>query len=79
MIQFNVRELAEGSTQTTLRLFNVICWACLRTKNNGWFRLFGVGISWTHNSITPMFSERIGKRKKLTIGNYRYGYLKPRI
>lgn len=45
-------------------------------KNGGWFRIFGIGITWTHNSIAPMFSERIGKRKKIRIGNYRYGYLK---
>lgn len=77
MIKYKVRELAGGSTQTTLRLFGFICWACLRAKNSGWFRLFGIGITWTQNSITPMFSKRIGKYKKITIGNYRYGYLKP--
>lgn len=79
MIKYKVRELAGGSTQTTLRLFGVICWSCLRAKNSGWFRIFGIGMTWTHNSITPMFSERIGKRKKITIVNYRYGYLKPCI
>ena len=77
MIKYKVRKLDGGSTQTTLGLFGVIYWVCLRSKNNGWFRLFGIGMTWTHNSITPMFSERIGKRKKITIGNYRYGYLKP--
>jgi len=75
MIQYKVRELAGGSTQTTLRLFGVVCWECLRAKKSGWFRVFGIGITWTHNSITPI-SERIGKRKKITIRNYRYGYLK---
>lgn len=79
MIKYKVRELASGSTQATLRLFGVICLACLRAKKSGWFRLFGVGMTCTHNSIEPMFSERIGKRKKITIGNYRYGYLKPCI
>jgi len=52
MIQYRVRELAGGSTQTTLRLFGVVCWACLRAKNNGWFRLFGIGMTWAHNSMT---------------------------
>jgi len=77
MIKYKVRELASGSTKTTLRLFGTICWACLRAKNSGWFRLFGVGITWVDSSVKPMFSERIGERKKITIRNYRYGYLKP--
>ena len=76
MIKYRVRELVEGSTLTTLSLSSFICWSFLKQKNKGWFRLFGIGITWTHNSITPMFSDRIGKRKKITLRNYRYGYLK---
>jgi len=79
MIKYKVRELAGRSTETTLRLFGVICWVCLRAKNSGWFRCFGIGITWVHINIAPTFGERIGKRKKITIGNYRYGYLKPYI
>ena len=49
MIKYKVRELAGGSTQTKLRLFGVICWACLIAKNSGWFRIFGIGtVSYTH-------------------------------
>ena len=76
MIQYKVRELPKGSTKTTLSLFGLRCFACLRAEHNGWFRLFGIGMTWTHKSIKPIFSERIGKRKKIQIGNYRYGYLK---
>ncbi len=76
MIRYEVRKIAGGSTQTKLSLFGVVLWTCLRGKGFGGFRLFGIGITWTHNSITPMVSERIGKRKKITIGNYRYGFLK---
>lgn len=68
MIQYKSRELPGGSTQTTSHLFGAICWTCLRAENAGWFRIFGIGMTWTHNSIIPMFSERIGKRKKITIG-----------
>jgi len=77
MIQYKIIELDKGSTQTSLSLFGFILWACLRTNDSGWFRIFGIGITWTHNSIPPMFSERIGKRKKIKVGNYRYGYLNP--
>ena len=77
MIKYKVRELAKGSRQTTLRLFGVIFWTYLRAKNSGWFRVFGIGITWTHNRVNPMFSDIVDKRKKITIGNYRYGYLKP--
>lgn len=75
MIQFKVRELAGGSKQTIFRLFGICLWSCLVGKYCGWFRFFGVGLTWTHNSIPPMFSERIGKRKKITVGNYRYGII----
>ncbi len=71
-----IRELAGGSKQTTLRLFGYVFFSCLRARKSGWFRLFGIGATWTHNSIKPCFSERIGKRKVLKLGNYRFRYLK---
>ena len=67
MIQY----LAGGGRKTTLRLFGVRCWVCLRAENCGWFRLFGIGATWAHRDIRPVF----GGRKKVTIGSYRYGYL----
>ena len=79
MIQYKVRKLLGGSKQTTLLLFGKTFWVCLRAKNSGWFRICGVGITWVDKNIAPTFSERIGKRKKITIGNYRFGYLKPYI
>jgi hypothetical protein len=79
MIRYKVRELDGGGTQVTLSLFGFVCWSCLMSDRCGWFRLFGIGITWTHNSIKPLFSERIGRRKKITIRNYRYGYLKYKI
>ena len=75
----NIRELAGGSKITTLSLFGFIFFSMLSANNTGWFRLFGGGITWTHHTNPPIFSERIGKRKKITIGDYRYGFLKPNI
>ncbi len=52
----------------------VVC----KTKNTGWFRIFGIGIRWEHEKVGLLFSERIGKGKHIKIGSWRYGYL-PKI
>ena len=45
-------------------------------KFNGWFRIFGVGLSWKHQSVGLLFSERIGKRKYMKIGKWIIKFLK---
>jgi len=42
----------------------------------GWFRIFGYGLVWKHKSKGLMFSERIGKTKYWSIGNYNVRILK---
>jgi len=42
----------------------------------GWFRIFGYGLVWKHKSKGLMFSERIGKKKYWSIGNYNVRILK---
>jgi hypothetical protein len=42
----------------------------------GWFRIFGFGLHWKHKSKGLMFSERIGKTKYWSIGNYNVRILK---
>ena len=42
-----------------------------------WFRVLGWGLVWNHKNSPMLFSERIGKRKHLKIGNYRIRILKP--
>ena len=46
-----------------------------KTKNAGWFRIFGIGIKWKHEKLGLLFSERIGKRKYIKIGSWIFGYL----
>ncbi len=72
---YKIRRLEGGSIQTSFTIFGINVWSCLRAKNLGWFRFFGYGFTWKHKSIPPIFSERIGKRKKIKIGNYKYGLL----
>jgi len=76
-MNYKLKKLANGSKQLSLTFFDKVWFVCLIAKNCGWFRLFGIGICWTHRRIQAMFSERICKRKKIKIGSYRYGYLKP--
>ena len=76
MFKQNVEELPNGSKQTTFRMFGFPIYCSLTKGGSGWFRIFGIGLTWKHDTIQPMFSERIGKRKKIKIGEYRYGFLK---
>lgn len=42
----------------------------------GWFRLFGVGISWKDTKRhRPIFSERQGYRRGMCIGKWRFHFL----
>lgn len=62
-------------TQYKLRLFGVTCWVSNHFANAGWFRLFGRGLEWKHESLGLRFSERNGNKKYLKVGNWVIGYL----
>jgi hypothetical protein len=53
-------------------------WICgFSQKGIGWFRVFGIGISWKDTRIHPlMFSERYGYCKGLRIGWWMLHFLK---
>lgn len=45
-------------------------------KGGFWFRVFGKGLSIVNRAKNPpLFSERNGKRKRITILNWRVNYL----
>lgn len=58
------------TTQLLLRLFSVTCWASSINCKGGWFRLFGYGLTWKHESEGLMFSERMGYTKYLRLGKW---------
>jgi hypothetical protein len=58
--------------------YSVLCLSLHKNKS-GWVRFFGVGFSWTHKSNPKLFSERVGKRKKLNIFCYRFGFFETNI
>jgi hypothetical protein len=62
--------------ERALYLFGKCVFLLQLSVKKGHFRLFGLGIKWVHKSFEVNFSERIGKKKSLTIGNYRFGFLK---
>lgn len=48
------------------------------SKGLWWFRIFGYGVHWKSLKTHPLlFSERYGYTKKLLIGNWCFGILKP--
>lgn len=76
-MKFKKHHFTGRSIQYSLLFGEYVVFAlALYCSKSGWFRLFGIGLSWTHNSNPKLFSERIGKRKKLTLSNYRIGYLR---
>ncbi len=47
--------------------------------SQGWFRLFGYGLSWTdHRRHPPLFSERYGYTRALHVGPWCLRALVPR-
>ena len=46
-----------------------------RTKDAGWFRVFGRGLRWKHEKVGLTFSERERYRKYFKIGKWIFGYL----
>jgi hypothetical protein len=57
--------------QYVLRLFGVGIWATCTSKDAGWIRILGKGISWKDTTTQePLFSERNGYRKNIRIGKW---------
>lgn len=50
--------------------FDLRLWASYTSSKMGWFRIFGVGLCWKHESKGLMFSERNGYRKYIKIGKW---------
>ena len=64
-----------GEKHIVAYILKVPVWMSVRSKTYGWFRLFGRGIKWKHESEGLIFSEREGYRKYLKIGKWIFGYL----
>ena len=60
----------------TIKIFRYNIFSFFKYSNGFWFRIFGVGLSVSHKNERKLFSERMGLRKKITIGNYKYEFLK---
>ena len=56
-----------------ITLFGVRIFYLYRNKDMGWFRLFGVGLSW---NTKLKFSQRYGYKKYLKVGKYVIEYIK---
>ena len=56
-----------------ITLFGVRIFYLYRNKDMGWFRLFGVGLSW---DTKLKFSQRYGYKKYLKVGKYVIEYIK---
>ena len=67
---FNKIKLTDDSTQYILRIFGVTCWVSLHSDKINWFRIFGCGLIWKHESNNLRFSERYGYKKYLKIGKW---------
>jgi len=58
------------------RLFQTPVLCGVFDKELGWFRVFGIGVSWKDvNQHGLMFSERYGHRKHIRIGSYVFRFL----
>lgn len=56
-----------------ITLFGVRIFYLYRNKDMGWFRLFGVGLSW---NTKLKFSQRYGYKKYFKVGKYVIEYIK---
>ena len=60
----------------SLRLFSIRCFEFYYHNRFGWFRFFGIGLTWKDILINGLtFGERYGYEKGLQICKWRIGYL----
>ena len=69
--------LSEPAIQFSISINSFTLFGFSLGKNRGWFRVFGVGLSFKNTNVHPLlFSERNGYRKGLQLGAYRFSILK---
>ena len=70
-------KLIKNTTQYSLRILGCYVFCLFMSKDSRmyWFRLFGYGLTWKHIDNEMSFGERIGLRKFLKIGKYKFGFL----
>ena len=64
--------------QTLLCLFGITIWVSNHYRTAGWFRFFGTGLKWKHQTVGLTFSERNVYSKFVKIGRWVIAYL-PKI
>ena len=62
---------------TEINIFSKSVFISAHSKKQGWFRIFGIGMTWKHQSVGLLFSERCGNTRYLKIGNWILKYLPP--
>lgn len=67
--------MEDGSIQKTITLFGSTIWMSLHNDKFSWFRLFGRGLKCKHSSVGLLFSERMGYKKYVKIGEWVIGFL----
>lgn len=61
----------------SFKIFNRYLWYSYHSDNCGWFRLFGLGLTWKNlNKIELLFSERNGYIKGYKFKNWYFKILK---
>lgn len=72
---FQFRLKIHDGTQYKFGLFGITIWISNHFSYAGWFRLFGIGVSWKHESLGLLFSQRNGYSKYIKIGKWVISYL----
>lgn len=66
-----------GAKERSFYIFSFCIFACYLSKYNiGWFRVFGIGLKWSHEKWGLSFSRRNGHIKYARIGKYVFSYLR---
>lgn len=59
-----------------LKLFNLYILSIVKDFDRGWFRLFGIGLSWKHENCGLTFGQRNGYSKYVRIGKWIFRLIK---
>ena len=70
-----IKEL-NNKTEYILSIFGLKYFCIVLYSDKGWFRLFGKGLKWKHESLGLTFSERNGFKKYIKIWKWFISYLK---
>lgn len=58
------------------KLFNFYILTIVKDVDRGWFRFFGIGLSWKHENYGLTFSQRNGYFKYIRIGKRIFCFIK---